>query len=289
MVAADEVTKPVDVVYAGEPGAFAEDAVLLGLGDVDRHAVPSFRDVFEAVAAGEAERGVLPIENLVNGTVRETYDLLLDHELTIVDEVVVPVRLCLAALPGERLETIERVYSHIQALGQAEAFLRSRPWTTLTTYNTAGAGKWIAERSEHRAAAVLSPRAAALFGLEILAEGIESVPDNRTRFLVLSRPDDVGQISPDARNERPRRTTLVFAVRNEPGTLLRALHAFADRGLNLSKLESRPARGKPWEYVFWADVDIDASEPAAVDALEDLQAASTMVRVLGSYPRAAAD
>ena len=146
------------------------------------------RDRSTAVAAGDAAAGVVPIENVINGTVRENYDLLLEHDLQIRGEVVVPVALCLAALPGQSLDDIERVYSHIQALGQAEGFLRGRPWQLLTTYNTAGAGKAIADRGERGAAAVLSPRAAALFGLEILADEIGDLPGNRTRFLVLARP-----------------------------------------------------------------------------------------------------
>jgi len=270
------------VAYAGEPGAFAEDAVLAAFGDVARVAVPGFREVFETVAAAGARAGVVPIENLVNGTVRETYDLLLDHDLAIVDEVVVPVRLCLAALPGEHLDSIERVYSHIQALGQAEGFLRSRPWTTLTTYNTAGAGRLIVERGERGAAAVLSPRAAAAYGLAVLASDIQSVPDNRTRFLVLATPGVAGAL---ASRSGPRRTTLVFAVRNEPGSLLAALREFAERGVNLSKLESRPSRNHAWEYVFWADLDADAAESSCAAAIDGLRAVSTMVRVLGSYPR----
>jgi prephenate dehydratase len=157
------------VAYSGEPGAFAEDAARTYFGEgVTTLPVGGFRGVFEAVASGAAAAGVVPIENLVNGTVRENYDLLLEFPLAIRGEVVVPVRLCLAALPGETLDGIERVYSHIQALGQADAFLRTRPWTLLTTYNTAGAGKSIADRGERHAAAVLSPRAAALFGLEVL-------------------------------------------------------------------------------------------------------------------------
>lgn len=278
---------PHVVVYAGEPGAFAEDAVLVMAGDVERRALPGFRDVFEAVDRGDAAIGVIPIENLVNGTVRENYDLLLEFGVVIVGEVVVPVRLCLAALPGQGIDQIDRVYSHIQALGQAEAFLRTRPWTTLTTYNTAGAGKLIADRREAGAAAVLSPRAAARFGLEILADGIQSVPDNRTRFFVISRPDQAGtMVVPHAAGSN-RRTTLAFWVRNEPGALLRALQAFAARGVNLSKLESRPSRTRAWEYVFLADIDADAAEPSCAAALDDLRAVSTMVRVLGSYDRAA--
>jgi prephenate dehydratase len=283
----------VPVGYAGEPGAFAEDAVLAAFGERDRLALPGFRDVFEAVASGRVGAGVIPIENLVNGTVRENYDLLLEHELTIVGEVVVPVRLCLAALPGQGLDDIERVYSHIQALGQAEAFLRTRPWTLLTTYNTAGAGKLIADRRERGAAAVLSPRAAGGFGLEILADEIQSFPDNRTRFLIVARPGTPsavaapeGSTRAPAGDARPRRTTLVFAVRNEPGTLLAVLRVFASRAINLSSLESRPSRERAWEYVFWVDVDGDVADPALAAALDELAPITTAVRVLGSYPRA---
>jgi prephenate dehydratase len=192
----------------------------------------------------------------------------------------VPVRLCLAALPGQRVDAIDRVYSHIQALGQAEAFLRRRSWTLLTTYNTAGAGKLIADAREERAAAVLSPRAAALFGLEILAADIQDVPDNRTRFIVLGR--EAGARDGGA----PSRTTLVFGVRNEPGSLLRALNVFAARDVNLSRLESRPSREQAWEYIFWTDADAAADDPNVAAALTDLRAVTTVVRVLGSYPRA---
>ena len=231
------------IAYAGEPGAFAEDAVLAAYGETERRAVGSFREVFDAVTSGAAAAGVIPIENVINGTVRENYDLLLEHDLEIVGEVVVPVRLCLAALPGQRLEQIERVYSHIQALGQAEAFLRARPWQLLTTYNTAGAGKSIAEREERGAAAVLSPRAAGLFGLEVLADEIGDLPGNRTRFAVLARPGSPTPSMLGSRSTADRRTTLVLAVRNEPGTLLAVLRVFADHGLNMSKLESRPQPG----------------------------------------------
>ncbi len=277
------------IVFAGEPGAFAEDAVLAAFGDVPRRGVGGFRQVFETVQRGEAAGGVVPIENLVGGTVRENYDLLLEHSLEVVGEVIVPVGLCLAARPGESIESIERVYSHIQALGQAELFLRGRPWTLLTTYNTAGAGKMIAESGEAGAAAVLSPRAAALFGLEILVQEIADVADNRTRFLAMARPHDDGSLLPAwrAATGEGSRTVLAFGVRNAPGTLLEALRTFASRGINLSKLESRPARSGPWEYVFWADLDAGQREPACAEAIEDLRGHAAMVRVLGSYPRPA--
>jgi prephenate dehydratase len=273
---------PAPIAYAGEPGAFAEDAVLAAFGDVERASLGAFREVFEAVAGGDAAAGVVPIENVINGTVRENYDLLLEFDLAIRGEVVVPVSLCLAALPGQRIDDIERVYSHIQALGQAEAFLRRRPWQLLSTYNTAGAGKAIADKGERGAAAVLSPRAAALFGLEVLADEIGDLAGNRTRFLVVARPD-AGTL-PLIGSGAGHRTTLVVAVRNEPGTLLAVLRVFADHGLNLQKLESRPSRERAWEYVFWIDLDGEASDPAMTAALDGLSRVTTMVRRLGSYP-----
>jgi prephenate dehydratase len=277
------------IAYSGEAGAFAEDAAIAVFGDVPRLPVGSFREVFEAVASRAAEAGVLPVENLVNGTIRETYDLLLEHSLRIDGEVVVPVDLCLAALPGRTIESIERVYSHIQALGQAERFLRTRPWSLLTTYNTAGAGRFILGRADTAAAAVLSRRAAASLGLELLAESIQDVPDNRTRFLVLVRPGP-GQL-PRPAPEAPERwrTTLAFGVRNEPGTLLAALQVFANRSINLSKLESRPSREAAWEYVFWADLDAHQLDHECAAALDELRAVASMVRVFGSYPRAKQD
>jgi prephenate dehydratase len=276
------------VLFPGEPGSFAEDAVLAAFGDVVvASPVPTFGDLVGALSAGEAPAGVLPIENVVFGTVRENYDLLADAALPIVGEVIVPVRLCLAALPGQRLDAIERVYSHIQALGQAEAFLRTRPWSLLASTNTAGAGKMIRERAEAGSAAVLSPRAAALFGLQVLASDIQSEPRNRTRFLILAgagagddapRPRSGASVGP--------RTTLLVSVRNEPGTLHRVLGVLADHRLNLSKLESRPSRSHSWEYVFWMDLDADLCSSAAAPALEALRLAATDVRVMGCYPRA---
>ena len=295
------------VAYSGEPGAFAEDAVVAYFAAPHPVPLPGFRDVFVAVAAGRAPdgddtadapapivAGVIPIENLVNGTVRENYDLLLEHDLVVRGEVVVPVRLCLAALPGQRLGDIERVYSHIQALGQADAFLRMRPWQLLSTYNTAAAGLSISERHELAAAAVLSPRAARLAHLEILADGIQSVPDNRTRFLVVTRPEAVLAEEllrvPAAEQAAAHgvTTTLVIGVRNEPGTLMRCLAVLADEGINMHKLESRPSLERAWEYVFWVDVDGDVHVPAMGRALARLGEATTLLRVLGSYPRAEA-
>jgi prephenate dehydratase len=283
------MTDGTRVVYQGEPGAFSEEAVLGFFGEArERAAVPTWRAVFEAVADGSAAAGVIAIESSLAGTIRETYDLLAefyDRGIRIVGEVAVPVRLALLALPGQSLDWIDRVYSHAQALVQADAFLSSREWQVMTTYNTAGAARMIAERRERRAAAVASPRVAELYGLEILANDIQAGEENRTRFAVLARTDD--EIVPRPAATPPYRTTLLFAVRNVPGSLHRCLGAFAARGVNLSSLESRPARRARWEYVFWVDVDAAVDDPACAAALSDLRAETEMVRVLGSYPRAA--
>ena len=278
---------PAQVLFPGEPGSFAEDAVLAAFGPGAAPApVPTFRDVVTRLEEDGAPAGVLPIENVVFGTVRESYDLLADATLRIVGEVIVPVRLCLAALPGARIEDIERVYSHIQALGQAEAFLRTRAWSLLASTNTAGAGKMIRDRDERGSAAVLSPRAAELFGLDVLAADIQSEPRNRTRFLILTRPDR--QAPP--RVVRPSGipgSTLLVSVRNEAGALHRVLGVLAAHGLNMSKLESRPSRSRAWEYVFWMDLDADLAGPEAAPALAALREAAADVRLMGCYPRAA--
>lgn len=272
------------MAFPGEPGSFAEDAVLAYFGaDVVATPVPTFADAVGAVAMGSFKASVVPIENVVFGTVREVYDLLAESSVSIVGEVIVPVRLCLASLPGATIESIERVYSHIQALGQAEGFLRMRPWQLLASTNTAGAGKMIRDREERGSAAVLSPRAAALFGLEVLASDIQSEPQNRTRFLVLGGADTV--VPSAAIDPRPRRSTLLIGVRNEPGALYRVLGVLAKHDLNMSKLESRPSRTHTWEYVFWVDIDADLSDPSAEGALAELRAAAYEVRVIGSYTK----
>ena len=275
------------VAFQGEPGAFSEQAALAFFASPEPVAVPTWRAVFEAVRDRVADAGVAAIENSLAGTIRETYDLLGEFDLRIVGAVSVPVRLALLARPGQSLESIERVYSHPQALAQADEFLRTRDWQVLTTYNTAGAARMIAERSEPGAAAIAAPRAADLYGLEVLAQNVQTGSDNRTRFVVLAcdgvEPDGVAPGVLD----RPRMTTLVFAVRNVPGSLHRCLGAFASRGVNLSRLESRPTRAARWEYVFWVDVDAAADDPTTAAALDELRRDAAMVRVLGSYPRPA--
>ena len=206
--------------------------MLAAFGDVDPRPVASFRAVFEHSPPGWLPRSASSIENWSTAPCTKP-GLLLEHDLAIVGGVVVPVRLSLAALPGQSIDEIEQVYSHIQAAGQAEAFLRTRPWQ-LSTYNTAGAGKSIVERGERGAAAVLSPRAAALFELDILADEIQDIADNRTRFLA---PCGARREPPGAAGRRPAarpRSLLPFAT--SPAPLSRA------RGVRAPRSEHRQAR-----------------------------------------------
>ncbi len=285
---------PIRVAYTGEPGAFAEEAVLRFFAAPEPVTQPSFRAVFEAVRDGTVDAGVVPVESSLLGTIRENLDLLWAFDLPIVGEVSVPVRLALLGLPGETLDSVERVYSIAAALAQADEFLRSRPWTIQTTYNTAGAAKQVAERAEPGSAAVASARVAPIYGLEVLAADIQTGADNRTRFAVITRPGGEAAARAAARPEAvagPPRTTLVLAVKNEPGTLHRSLGAFATRGLNLSRLESRPwtDRGSRWEYLFWVDLDADPADPACAEALAALAGETEVVRILGTFPRGAED
>ncbi len=276
------------VAFQGEPGAFSEDGVLSAFAAPSAVALPTWRAVFEAVDTGEVEAGVVPIERSAGGSVREIYDLLFEFdEIRIAAEVTVPVHLALLAMPGQTIEQIERVYSIAQALDQADAFLRSRPWQVMTSYNTAGAAKAIADKAEMGAAAIASPRVAPIYGLEVLAGDIQTGAANRTRFAVLARdPLPDGRLAP-ATVSGPLKTTLVWAVRNVPGSLYRCLGCFAERKVNLSRLESRPSRGVRWEYVFWADLDSDPAQPDCAAALAALLREAVMVRVAGVYHRAA--
>jgi prephenate dehydratase len=278
------------VAFQGEPGAFSEEGVLSAFVAPQAVALPTWRAVFEAVGDGSVDAGVVPIERSSGGSVREIYDLLFKFdEIRIMAEVSVPVRLALLALPGQTLDQIERVYSIAQALDQADEFLRSRPWQVMTSYNTAGAAKSIADKSELGAAAVASARVAPLYGLDVLADDIQTGAANRTRFAVLAREQLPEAMFAPATIAGPMKTTLVWAVRNVSGSLYRCLGCFAERKINLSRLESRPSRGVRWEYVFWADMDADPEAPDCAAALAALLREAVMVRVAGVYHRAAED
>ncbi len=267
----------VRVAFQGEPGAYSEEAVFSLFGETETVQRASFAEVFAAVESGEADQGVVPVENSQAGSINETYDLLLAHTLVIAGEFNLRVSHCLMVLPGQTLSQIRRVYSHPQALAQCDVYLKRLGVEVIPAYNTAGSAKSIRKDSLTGCAAVASRRAAHIYQLEILAEGIETNPNNYTRFLVIAP-------SPAPRTERGK-TSIVFVVDNRPGTLYAALGTLATRGINLTKLESRPGRQRPWDYVFYVDVDGHRDDPALRDALDELRKHTTFLRILGSYPR----
>jgi prephenate dehydratase len=263
------------VAYQGEAGAYSEEGALELFPNADLHALSSIRKVFEAVEVGLVDYGLVPIDNSQAGSINETYDLFLKHGLHLVGETVVRVNHCLLALPGKVLDDLEEVISHPQAIAQSEEFLSALDLHIKAEYDTAGAAKRIVDDKLERTGAIASKRAAELYGLEVLAERIQTYPDNYTRFGALSR-------NPQALGE-PDKSSLVFGVGHVPGCLYRCLGAFAERHLNLAKLESRPRAGRVWEYVIYIDVEAAASSSQMIEALAEVSEHATFTRLLGSY------
>ncbi|MDP9379667.1 MAG: prephenate dehydratase [Chloroflexota bacterium] len=269
------------VAFQGEPGAYSEQALLEAVPGAESLPAPLLRDVFELLAHGRAELAVVPCENSQAGSINETYDLLLEYAdtLCIRGEHELRVRHCLLAPTDTPIDAVRRAYSHPQALAQTANWLRGRDIQPVAYHDTAGAARWVAAGAgDPGAAAVASKRAADVYGLQVLAEGIEDNPTNRTRFLVVGHEPAV----PDAVEGK---TSLVFSTQNRPGALYNALGCLAAEQVNLLKLESRPSRGEGWEYVFYVDCSGWATDPALAAALEALTHETGWVRVLGSYPR----
>jgi prephenate dehydratase len=265
------------IAYQGEPGAFSEAAALQIKAEALLVPCRSFEDVFDSVKAGPAGYGVLPIENSIGGSIHRNFDLLLEHELPIVGEVELPVVHHLLAFAGTTLEGVRRIYSHPQALAQCDRFLRTLSGVEIiATYDTAGSAKLIADQKMVDAAAIASARAAEVFGLVPLRSSIQDYEHNVTRFIVIGRRP--------FSSEPPDKTTIVFTLPLGAGTLFKALSVFALRGIDLTKLESRPIPNRKWEYLFYADLAAARDELPCGRALTHLAEFAPMLRVLGSYP-----
>jgi arogenate/prephenate dehydratase len=265
------------IAYQGEPGAFSEAAAHHVQAEAQLQPCKSFEDVFAAVNDGHADYGVLPIENSIGGSIHRNFDLLVEHHLPIVGEVEMPVVHHLLALPGRSMEQVRRIYSHPHALAQCDRFLRTLSGVEIiATYDTAGSAKMIAEQQLNDAAAIASARAAEVFGLVPLKSSVQDYESNTTRFLIVGRLP-ISAAPPD-------KTSIVFSLSNEPGALFKALSAFALRGIDLTKLESRPIPGRKWEYLFYADLSAARDDLPCARALAHLAEFAQMLRILGSYP-----
>lgn len=271
------------VAFQGELGAFSHMAIKQLLGpNVEPRPFPMFEKVFKAVASGKVDAAMIPVENTLHGSVHENYDHLLKYDLPIVAETAVRIVHNLIVLPGVRFKAVKRVYSHPVALNQCLNFFAAHPQLEKTTfYDTAGSIKMLAETKPTDAAGIASALAAELYGCRILKRSIEDDHRNFTRFVLLRRK----AAPPQSRDHA--KTSLLFTTRNVPGSLFRALSAFALRDISLAKIESRPLRGKPWEYLFYLDFYGHIEDAKVKNALSHLRELADLYRVLGCYTRGA--
>ena len=266
------------VAFQGEHGAYSEEAIRQHFGEaVDTLPCQAFEHIFEVVEEGEADLGAVPVENSSAGSINKAYDLLLDHDLKVHGEILLRVHHNLMTLPGQA-DKISEVRSHPQALAQCEGYLNQQGYMAVPWYDTAGGAKDLAENPVEGVAAIASRLAAQTLGLEIVAERIEDLQHNYTRFFVIGKGD--------APRTEKAKTSLVFVVPNTPGSLHDALGEFASREINLTKLESRPRRNRPWQYVFYLDFEGHWQDRACQDALVHLLNRAAFVKLLGSFPPA---
>ena len=267
----------------GEPGSFSHEAAVKMISEATICPCSMSREVFAMVVDGRVDGAVIPIENSLAGPVAEHYDLLLTKDVGIESESLLRIRHNLIGLPGASVEEIERVYSHPVALAQCRDFLSAHPRMEATPfYDTAGSVKQLMKDGDKRSAGIASAQAAQHYGGVILAAGIEDNPENYTRFFLIRKR---GAVKADA---RPDKVSLAFTVENRPGTLVAALEVFARQGTNLTRIESRPVPGRPWEYVFYTDYQLSSPETADA-ALKMLMEHCSMVKELGRYKAASGD
>ena len=276
------------IAFQGELGAFSQEAARQLCGPlVEVLPCPRFEDIFRHVKDGTAAGAVVPIENTLAGSVHENYDHLVNFELPIVAETSVRIVHNLIAVKGVKFSQIKRVFSHPVALNQCLDFFAANRQIEIPHYDTAGSVKTITEEGLMDAGAIASSVAAEIYGAHILRRSIESDRQNFTRFFLLRTPEYARRHPLRASAHTQWKTSLVFSTRNIPGALFRALSAFALRDLNLMKIESRPLRGKPWEYLFYLDFLGRVDSPVAVNALNHLREIADFLRILGCYPKGA--
>ena len=273
----------IRVSYQGTDGAFSHQAALQHFGEryaqVGCVGFTRFEEAADAVVSGEVDAGILPIENTTAGSINDTYDLLNQKDLFVIGEEVLRVNHCLLAPSGGEVATLRRVLSHPQAIAQCSRFLAELPNCHVETYfDTAMAARKVRDDGDLSQAAIASAWAAELYGLDVLRTDLANQPGNFTRFVVVgSRPL---ALDPELRCK----TSLIFATLDEKGALLRCLNLLGDRGINMTKLESRPRMGHPWQSLFYLDIEGSRDEPGVAEALDELERVAQYLKILGSYP-----
>ncbi|BDC50736.1 prephenate dehydratase [Bryobacterales bacterium F-183] len=270
--------------FQGERGAFSQQAILNLLGpDAELAPYERFEEAFRALQKGDVTCAVIPFENTLHGSVHENYDHILNFNMQIEAETSVRIVHNLIACPGVPFSKIKTVYSHPVALNQCLDFFRNNPQVSRTTYyDTAGSVKMVLENKLPDAAAIASSLAAEIYGGRILKKGIEDDHQNFTRFFLLRPQVPKRRFADDGKDWK---TSIVFTTRNSPGSLFRSLAVFALRDISLAKIESRPHRGKPWEYLFYLDLHAHVEEERVQNALGHLTELADMIRILGCYPK----
>jgi chorismate mutase/prephenate dehydratase len=279
IVTACKRTQGQEVAFQGEVGAYSEEAALQFFGpSITTKPYESLDEVFKVVEQDEVQFGIVPVENSLEGSISRVYDLFLDSSLKVCGETELRVSHCLIASPEARLDLIKRVYSHPQALAQCKTFLKHLGCELIPTYDTAGSVKMIKEKAITDGGAIASARAAEIYGMKIIVSEIEDNPNNFTRFFILSKEDSL-----PSGNDK---TSIVFSVKHKPRALYEFLKEFAIRNINLTKIESRPTRQKPWEYNFYLDFEGHREDKVPREVLENLEGTSLFLKILGSYPKA---
>ncbi len=279
IITASKRIQGIRVAFQGEVGAYSEEAAFRFFGSLAQaRPCEKLEDVFKAVQREEVPFGIVPVENSLEGIISQTYDLLLNSNLKVSGEIEFRIAHCLIAGPGTGLDSIKKVYSHPQALAQCQAFLRHLGYELVPTYDTAGSVKMIKEQRIADGGAIASARAAEVYGMKVIAREIEDNVNNFTRFFILSEQD-----CPPSGNDK---TSVVFSVKHQPGALYDALKQFADRNINLTKIESRPTKQRPWEYNFYLDFEGHREQAVVQEVLHRLEKISFFVKVLGSFPKA---
>lgn len=269
--------KKTKVAFQGELGAYSEGAAFKFFGKhIQTIPCQTFADVFKTVEKRRADFGTIPIENSLEGTVGQNYDLLLRSNLNIFGEQALKISHCLIVNKGVKVGSLKKVYSHPQALGQCREFLEKLKLEAIPVYDTAGGVRILKKEENREAAAIASERAGKIYQMKILKKGIETNKQNFTRFFIISKNE--------AKRVKNSKTSIVFFLKNIPGALFKSLEGFAKRKINLTKIESRPIMGKPWEYHFYLDFEGHREDKKIKEALGDLKEKTLFIKILGSYP-----
>jgi len=272
-------TQGAEVAFQGEFGAYSEGAALQFFGHlVITKPQETLEEVFKVVEQDDVQFGIVPVENSLEGTVGQSYDLLLDSSLKVCGEIELRIAHCLITNPTTRLDAIKRIYSHPQALGQCKTFLKHLGCELIPTTDTAGSVRMIKEKQMTDGGAIASSRAAEIYKMKTITCEIEDNPNNFTRFFILSKED-----CPPSGNDK---TSIVFSVKHKPRALYDFLKEFATRDINLTKIESRPTRQKAWDYNFYLDFEGHREDKVSRDVLASLETKARFLKILGSYPKA---